>query len=799
MALRFRNIEKKVKIKKRIIILAVIFWVSLVLFEIALNFEIKMAKTTEMLDKLPDISYLIDGKEYNDIRAYTEDIHVGKSHFSMIPIYSHEIKFKVGKSEKGLSNIKYEITSDSDKKIESGDLNYDSYTRELSFPLNEKKIENNKIYNLKIKADYDKKKLRYYAKINKINDKKMKKCLDFAEGIHKAVLAKDINNLSTMEPSKDHFSNDLSNVDIHSSMSQIMWGAMQVKEENKPKVTINEYLYDNASITYNYLVTDGKNRYRVKEYMKVKNSDNLYLLDYRRTAEQIVKETSLNETQIGINFGIIKNHNMKFISNEMGNIVSFINDGKVFQYNSTNGEIVKVFDFFKDDNKDLSDEYEIRLLGMDEGGTLSFSVYGYMGSGMHEGSSGIALYKYDSTKKETREESFVKSDMQFDFLKSEYGSTLYRSGNGNFNIMSGGTLYRINYSKNRVEKVLKGLKETQYQESANSRFISWTKKDEPSDIIYTIDLENEKVFKIKSKNKKKIKPLLYVGNDLIYGEITGEIGYDENGNKIDPMDNIVISDMTKDASSIIKEYKQDGYFVSRVDRGEGTLYVRRVIKQGDTYVNAPEDIIKNNFEDNEKKVYIKTGDDSTKGEVTRLIMNKKAVQKKKPYVSVIKMIDDKKAIMLPTPKINKRYYIVKGQNILSEYGSLSDALLSTEADRSTIINDKKIVWSSSKKDYKKIKNINQKNLIEIRDKKDKNKEYFDLNGINLTQTFYFINEGNPVYVKLDSGEYLIVGYSSIGVYVYNPSKGIYETIMQGPFNKQCKNSGNRFITYMNKN
>ena len=112
---------------------------------------------------------------------------------------------------------------------------------------------------------------------------------------------------------------------------------------------------------------------------------------------------------------------------------------------------------------------------------------------------------------------------------------------------------------------------------------------------------------------------------------------------------------------------------------------------------------------------------------------------------------------------------------------------------------KKIVWSSSKKDYKKIKNINQKNLIEIRDKKDKNKEYFDLNGINLTQTFYFINEGNPVYVKLDSGEYLIVGYSSIGVYVYNPSKGIYETIMQGPFNKQCKNSGNRFITYMNKN
>lgn len=801
MALRFRNTENKVHIKKRLIILFIIFLLSLIIFEIGLNFERKIAKKTDMERRLPILSYRIKDRFYNRMVAHTQDIKSGKSNFSMLILSSDTLSFNIDKNSKNISNLRYEISSYNDEKIISGECDYNEKTGNVKIKLSHEKdkLKDKEIYNLVIYANYKKNTIRYYARVTRANENKLNDCLNFSKGIHNAILAKDINNLSVMEPLSDHFSNDLSKVDIHSSMSQITWGAMQLKEEGVPKVNIHEYLHDNLSLTYSYVVSDGKNRYRVKEYMKIKYSDKIYLLDYRRDSEEIFKMSSIKETDNGINFGIMKNQDFKFLFNEIGNIVAFINDGKIYEFNSVKGEIVKVFDFNGENNDDKRDDYEIRLLGMDEGGNLSFSVYGYMAKGQHEGSMGISLYRYDNTKKETKEESFVKSDMQFEFLKSEYGSTLYRSRNGNFNIMSGGTLYRINYAKNRVEKVLKDLKEDQYKESTNSRFISWTKKNRPSKYIYTIDLENEKIFKIKSKNNKKIKPLLYVGNDLIYGEISGEEGLDLNGNKITPMDNIVISDMSKDSSTIIKEYKQDNYPVSNVIKGEGTLYIKRVSKDGPLYKDVSEDIIKNTFEENEKKVYIKSSSDTSKGEITKLIMNKNDVKKRNIFISSIKMIDDKKIIMLPTPNIDKNYYIVKGGNILGEYKSLSDALNREDSNRSSIINNKKLIWSSSRGDYKKINGVNQKILQDFKNRKGKNRKYIELNNISLRQTFYFINNNSLVYVNLDSEEYLIVGYSTIGLTIYNPKKGIYETIMQGGFSKRCEDNGNRFITYLTKN
>ena len=78
-----------------------------------------------------------------------------------------------------------------------------------------------------------------------------------------------------------------------------------------------------------------------------------------------------------------------------GNVLAFINAGRIYSYNADENKFAQLFAFADADNFDARTYYDcsdVKILDVEENGNVSFMVYGYMNRGTHEGEVGIAVY-----------------------------------------------------------------------------------------------------------------------------------------------------------------------------------------------------------------------------------------------------------------------------------------------------------------------------------------------------------------------------------------------------------------------
>lgn len=794
MALKFRDNTKKDRIKKSAITFGSIFVCALVFFSITLNFHRKIGKQINPKGTLPILSATVEGKRINEMHGYRDKMDTGIVNSNLIPVSDGELKFNLEKYKNDISDIRYELCDEAGKKVyKSGKVSVSSDGKNLGINLKDR-VKKDNYYMIKLSMEVEDRPLYFYTKIYDANLSKFRECVDYANGIQKAILSKDQTSLSMMEPQEDKYTDSLATVNIHSSLPQITWKNMNVKLVGEPVLNVNAYYNDTAEITYRYTVADEKNSYNVREYMKVKNSDKLYLLDYQRYTEEVFKGTSAKLNNDGLSLGIVSD-SVSYASNKTGRIVAFVNNGRLFEYNQTTGKIVKVFDFGNGQKDARSDywQHDIRILSIGEGGSLDFAVYGYMNSGTHEGRSGISFFKYDSSTDSTTEQVFSRSDMPFEFLKIEYSDTMYRSRTGSYNIMSNGSLFEISASGKKIEKKLSGLQESQYKESSNGRFISWTDKDEPSSLVHTVDLENGRSFDYKAGDGEKIIPLLYIGQDFIFGRVRdGEKGIDEEGNEVYPMHEIDIADVTSDELKIDKKYPQNGYVVTEVIERDSTLYLRKANLEDGVYKTSGEDVIKNTFVADNSGASVTYNVNENKGRLTNLTMTENIdIQSKKIAVSNIRMRDLGDVIKLPTPNLKGNYYVVVGGHIMAQGDKLTRMIESASEFNGSVVSENRLVWSSTRKDRTHNLEVTANDLKEIKEESGKG-TYVKLNGLELKNVLYFVAEGHPVYVETKDGEYLIVGYDTLGVNIYNPATGVYETVMQTAFGYKTSENGNVF-------
>lgn len=93
-----------------------------------------------------------------------------------------------------------------------------------------------------------------------------------------------------------------------------------------------------------------------------------------------------NSIQLGIRSGDIA-----YQSNENGSVVCFVQEGELWSYDENNDRLYQVFSFrgFEGiDDRENYDEHDIKIIDVDEAGSINFAVYGYMNRGEHEGEVG---------------------------------------------------------------------------------------------------------------------------------------------------------------------------------------------------------------------------------------------------------------------------------------------------------------------------------------------------------------------------------------------------------------------------
>ena len=152
----------------------------------------------------------------------------------------------------------------------------------------------------------------------------------------------------------------------------------------------------------------------------------MYLLNFERTLEEIFRGENDSISGNSILLGI-RSKDVEYQTNESGKVVTFVQEGELWSYNQEANTLAKVFSFrgYEGvDDRENYGEHDIKIVNIDEAGSIDYIVYGYMNRGIHEGTVGIAVYHYDSLANTNEEQVFIPSNQSYEVMKSELGQLI---------------------------------------------------------------------------------------------------------------------------------------------------------------------------------------------------------------------------------------------------------------------------------------------------------------------------------------------------------------------------------------
>ena len=149
-------------------------------------------------------------------------------------------------------------------------------------------------------------------------------------------------------------------VSLNSSLKQLAWADFNGEQLTPPVPSIKEY-------------------YNVEEYYRVRyTSSRMYLLNFERRMNQIFRGENASFFDNYIELGI-RSGNVEYQANETGTTVAFVQEGELWSYNETENTLAKVFSFrgYEGiDNRENYGEHDIKIVRIDEAGSLDYIVYG---------------------------------------------------------------------------------------------------------------------------------------------------------------------------------------------------------------------------------------------------------------------------------------------------------------------------------------------------------------------------------------------------------------------------------------
>ncbi len=609
------------------IVLIVVFIAALITFCIITNKGNKDMTTKQADATLPVMSFNLDKIKINTLHGYTTEMDPTKMRDCVIPI-SDDRKLSLSISTYGMAvdRISYKIRSMDGKRLVADDeissfSNKDNTIQaDISMP---NVMDENTEYLLVFTITSGQDNVYYYSRIMQTDGKAAAKVVEFAKKFHDETFIKDDKSFFTtyMETTTGD-RNTLAHVDLTSTVSQITWGSMAAAQYTNPVIALKEIndSYDVVTIDYVMSCVDGKGEteyYNVREYFRLRQTESrMYVLNYERTANQIFNsENSFISDSGSVMLGI-RSSEAEYRANEAGSVICFVQEGDLYSYDINNGMIIKVFSF-RDaegiDERENWNHHDIKIVSVDEAGSIDFVVYGYMNRGIHEGEVGAGVYHYDGLAHTIDEEAFIPSKTSYEVLKAEMGKMLYFNEKNEFYLMMDDSLYRINLGSMSVKKVVEGLSTGSYCASESNRYFAWvdSANQYSSNTIKVMDLKSGKTFEVKKGDDQYLRPLGFIGEDFIYGQANAaDVVSDAAGNTTFPMNGLIILD-TSDQSEL-KTYTPSGGYVEKISVDGYTVTIDLIAQNNGVYAEIGQDTIMNREADSKQKIALDTSQSDTK-------------------------------------------------------------------------------------------------------------------------------------------------------------------------------------------
>lgn len=807
--------------------------------------------TVEMAEASYPLVYMeAEGTLYNCLHGYGKAMNIGFERDTMTVLNQNRSTGVVVETfASRIEKIGFEVRSvDGSRLIEDGELSdYEEKNGNIRFTVALKDlIEPDTDYGMVILLTMENQEvIRYYTRIIWSDDYHLGEKLDFVRDFHVKTFQKEGARELTkyLESNSEGDNSTFHKVNIHSSFSQVTWGEMEISEVSEPVPEIKDITEQTAGITQTYYVVTGSDKnklfHRVEEYYRIRyTEERTYLLDYERTMEQILSEKEVLFENNKLNLGIIS-PDFEVLESEDGNILVFENEGRLFSYNVTDNKLSVLFGFYDIENRDLRVMYQkhrIRVLNVDEAGNIQFAVYGYMNRGRHEGDVGIQIYYYNSTLNTIEEAVYIPYDKSADVLLCELEKLLYMNRDNKVFFMLEGSVYGVDLEQKTYEILAEDMSDGSIQVSESGKMIVWQQGQDMyrCEQLLLTDLSSRRQIEIGTQDGDYILPLGFIEEDLIYGLAhPADIAKDSAGNIVFPMYAVFIQNAD---GGILKEYRQDGIYVTNCTISSNAISMSRVIREEDgSYTAVSDDQIMSSEA-------VETGKNTV--EVINAGVYEKQVQ------IVLKENVDKKGLKVLTPKEvlfeggreltlaeqeskKKRYYAYGANGVEGIYMSPANAV-SLAYEHSGVVTDDK-----GKYIFRKGNRVNRNQIMAITGTavdEEKNSisvcldtilelegvarntqlqlnqgegpyeilktslsdyQVLDLTGCPLDAVLYYVNQDLPVMALLSDGNaVLVTGFNETSIVVMDPlngslyKKGIREATEW--FNQ----NGNCFITYV---
>ncbi len=749
-----------------------------------------------------------------------------------------------------IEEVEYEVRSmDMERLVENGTVGkFSQKNGEAGFTLQFQNIlEEETEYVLVLTVHYSGKQAYYYTRIARASDYFIKESLEFVKNFHEQTFDKEkSDSLATyLEPDNLGDNTTLQKVTIHSSLRQVSWADFKGERLEVPVPSIKEMGSSYNTVLLQYVLTSTGEYgeveyYNVEEYYRVRYDQaigRMYLLNYERTMNQIFRGENGMVDNGRLMLGI-RSLDVDFTANEQGNIIAFVQEGELWSYNSGSHKLSQIYTFRNPEgvsDRENNPQHQIEIMKVDETGSMDFVVYGYMNRGKHEGETGISVFHYDSVGNTIEEELFIPFDKSYEALKAEWGRLFYVSDGNIFYLLAQDTLYQIDLYAKEAKQVMEGLKPGNYAVSEDGRYIAWQdgQDKDRTEVLKIMDLEGEETREVRSSQGAYLKPIGFVESDFVYGAARPEdVAADIAGNARFPMYKVTIVD--KD-SKVVKEYQKEGFYISKAYVERDTIFLDRVVRSENGFVNAEQDTIKNQQLESSRKISIETSQSEQKQSQVQIALGTgpgETVQKLQVVVPQELAVKESRTLKLDTGRQQENYFVYSGGRIVLSTASLTEAIISADQHMGVVIGqEQKYVWKRGRKSVQPMIgagtidvsgvsgnsaarcltyllqaeeiNIDVDDLIsqgetpkQILTEALKGQKVIDLTGCSVDQVLYYVNLGTPVFAMVNTEAVLIVGYDEHNTLLYDPDLNVVRKMGRQDSNTMFEGAGNIFLGYL---
>ena len=832
------------------LVLAIVFIGSLVSFSLVTN-KSQTDMTTSLAEAtLPVVSFSYQGSTVNELFGYVNEMVDTNMRGNITPVGDDRmLHIVVDTDGVEVSELQYEIRS-----MDGTRLVVKNTTKDFSRSGNQLKadveleniLQDNEEYALKLTLQGKKQPIYYYTRVIKEKGLDVDKYLNFALDFHSHTFARDEDG-SYFANYVENATGDATNlgyVDLTCTVRQIKWRNLICNPVTPLDIAFQEINDDYTALTIRYILStvtsDGENQYYdVEEYYRLRQgAKQMYVLDYERTAEEIFNPEGTilsggNSIQLGITPG-----DVEYDYNEVGNRIAFVQAGELWGYDASNNLLSKIFSFREQEDLDPRDnlnQHDIKIMNVDEAGSVDFIVFGYMNRGKHEGEVGLSVFHYDGLAHTVEEEAYLPCNSSYGILGSELGQFLYESDGRMVYLVLNHTMYSIDLNTKETKEAISDLTEGDYFASVSNRYFTWIDagKTYQSETLHLIDLSSGKISDITVGNGEVIRPMGFIGEDLIYGVANAsDVVKDAAGNAVFPTKKLYIvgSENTKD---ILKEYAPSDGYVGTVTV-DGYLISMQLIQRNEgQFVVVGENQIMNKEADKDTVVYLKSYGDQERQKLYQIAFTGQAKAGKTKLVTSKEVITQhNRAVEIQRDPDVTRYYVYAKGDVLYSGDQIATAIRKANENNAIVVNQKQqYVWQQGRSVYKDPLNglsvaasdlesgtIVQaiSGMIQWEGKTGSvsdmiaqgnspedvlvtmlpEYEILNLSGCSVDEMFYYVNNGTPVFALTSQDTaVLLTGYTSSLVYYYDPATHTTQKMATQDANNIFSQAGNVFLAY----